>query len=215
MQAAEAPKPCMMIVVRPGPTFDNYKVPKTPNEPPKTGRWSSLDSTSLSSQEAAQIAANIFRNIDFDLGVHTKAARTKETLEIILKNKSVEIIENNTFYEMEIGPLEGKDDDQIIAYFKEYTGYPAEHTKETLPNVWARCGSDIKKGNHCLLDKWHPEIDTFDNFYKSCLPKIMDFALTNLGKTVLVVSHGTPMKSIIAKAKNIPVHSVICNKGSS
>jgi broad specificity phosphatase PhoE len=36
----------------------------------------------------------------------------------------------------------------------------------------------------------------------------------NLGKTLLVVPHGTPMKAVIAEAKGIAIDRVQCNKGS-
>jgi len=68
--------------------------------------------------------------------------------------------------------------------------------------------------NHYMLDIWDSEIDSFASFYPGCLERIQKIAKENLGKTILIVPSGTPMKTPIAHAKNVPVDRVQCEKGS-
>lgn len=209
-----SPHVCVMYVARPGPTDDNYIL--QPNQSKTTGRWSSSDDTPLAPDgiESAFKIAALFKDVVFDKALCSKAYRTKQTAEIILGAKKIEIQEREELYEMEIGPLEGKTSDEIMEFFKKATGYPSEKTKETLPRLWAKRNGELKNGNDCLLDKWHPDIDVFEPFFEQCIDKIINTAKENLGKTLLVVPHGTPMKSIVAKAKNVSVDRVICQKGA-
>lgn len=206
---------CTVYIVRPGPTPDNYVESHSENS--KTGRWSNLDLTALSEEgiKEAKKAAEVFKDIDFHVAYCSKAKRTFDTAKIILDSKDVEIIPDDLFYEMRIGPLAGKTSEQIIELFCQETGYPDPSTKEKLPNLWAkRKGGPLKHGNDCLLDKWHPEIDVFDEFAHQFLERVQKIVNQNLGKNVLIVPHGTPMKAWIAQAWNVPVDTVQCAKGS-
>lgn len=206
---------CVMYIARPGPTPDNYI--ENTEKPCNTSRWSSSDTTALSSEgiESAQRIAEAFKDVNFDSAYCSYAQRTFETAQIILGSRSVEIKPRKKFYEMRIGPTEGKTTEEIIDFFCKETGYPDVSTQDKFPKLWAkRKGDPLKNGNDCLLDDWHPNMDTFDDFSARFMDRIKIVARKNLGKTILIIPHGTPMKAIIAEAKGITSDRVLCAKGS-
>lgn len=210
---------CRIYFARPGTTTDNYI--KSDEPKPTTGRWSSSPETSLTPQglESASKVAAAFKDVKFDKVYCTPTTRARETAAEILKfneqSSHLEIISTSDLNEMELGIFEGKDSEEIIKIFKDQTGYPAPHTKETHPLLWAKRGEGpLKHGNDAMLDKWNSTIDSFATFYPGCLERIQRIAKENLGHTILIVSSGTPAKTPIAHAKNIPVDRIQCEKGS-
>lgn len=207
---------CQVWVVRPGPTADNYLNHSNDKLPPV--RWSSADETPLSNDGVvlAERNAVILKNVHFDAVYCSQAYRTRQTAEIILgQHRNVPITSDPMFYEMKLGPTEGKTPSQIIQLFCEATKYPEPSTQLTLPNLWAkRGGAPLIDSNDAMLDKWRDDMDTFDRFTEEFLPKIKKVALENLGKTLLIVPHGTPMKAIVADAMKTTSDRVKCDKGS-
>lgn len=208
------PQVCTFYVARPGPTADN--IIENNSDKPDTSRWSSSDETALSKDGiiSAHKISDVFKNIHFDKAYCSYAKRTFETAQIILNDKQVQIQPKKKFYEMRIGPTEGKTPDEIRSLFYTETGYPDPSTKEIFPKLWAkRLGQPIEP-NDLFLDKWREDMDTFDEFSKEFIIKLKKLASKNLGQTILIVPHGTPMKAIIAEAKGTTSDRVICAKGS-
>lgn len=200
------PQKCVCYFVRHGQTVDNAD-----------GRWGAGD-PSLNDQgkQEADLIANDLAGILFDKAFASKSLRTKETAEIILKNRTINLKRKNKFSEMKIGPFEGKLTSEIIEYFCQATGYPDPLTKQTLPKLWAKLnGEPIKEANDCLLDPWGFEnTDTFDGFYQKCLEKIKRTAKKNLGKTLLIATHSTVIKTVVAAALKLPIEKIKNKTGS-
>lgn len=205
---------CTLYVVRPGPTSDN--VIENNTDKPNTGRWSSPDETTLSQDgiASARKIAEIFKDISLDKAYCSYAKRTFETAQIILDGKQIEILPRKKFYEMNIGPTEGKTPEEIKEFFYKETGYPNPPTQEKFPKLWAKRQGGPIEANDLFLDHWREDMDTFDDFSYKFLLKLKKLAQENLGKTLLIVPHGTPMKAIVAEAKGVTSDRVICAKGS-
>lgn len=160
---------CMFYVARPGPTADN--IIENNLDKPDTSRWSSSDETALSNDgiiSANKISA-VFKNIHFDKAYCSYAKRTFETAQIILNGQQVEIQPKKKFYEMKIGPTEGKTPEEIKKFFYSETGYPDLSTKERFPKLWAkRLGQPIEP-NDLFLDEWREDMDTLINLAKNLL----------------------------------------------
>lgn len=205
---------CTLYIARPGPTADNIIENNT--DKPDTSRWSSSDETALSKDgmTSAQKIADAFKDIPFDKAYCSYAKRTYETAKIILNDKQVEIQPKKKFYEMKIGPTEGKTPDEIKTFFCKETGYPDLSTKERFPKLWAKRLGQSLEPNDLFLDKWREDMDTFDDFSKEFIVKLKKLVNKHLGQTLLIVPHGTPMKAIIAEAKGTTSDKVTCAKGS-
>lgn len=196
---------CTLYVARPGPTSDNAD-----------RRWSSSDETPLSEDGIAKArkVANAFKDVRFDKVYCSKAKRTSETAEIILDGQAVQIQPENIFYEMDIGPTEGKTPKEIKAFFYQETGYPDLSTRPKFPKLWAKRSGNPIEADDLFLDKWREDMDTFDNFSTQFIIKLKELVHKHLGQKLLIVPHGTPMKAIIAEATGTSSDRVTCLKGS-
>jgi broad specificity phosphatase PhoE len=205
---------CTFYVARPGPTADNIVENNT--DKPDTTRWSSSDETALSKDGiiSAKKIQEVFKNISFDKAYCSYAKRTFETAQIILSDSPVDIEPKQEFYEMNIGPTEGKTPDEIRQFFYQETGYPNRSTQKVFPKLWAKRDGQPIEPNDVFLDKWREDMDTFDAFSKEFILKLKTLAAKHLGQTLLIVPHGTPMKAIIAEAKGTTSDNVTCAKGS-
>lgn len=208
---------CTMYFVRPAATEENYVT----SGQPTTGRWSDSDKPSLVSKKPAEEIGELFKSIRFDACYCSATTRAKETIEEVLKKNEqsadAPIFSTVDLNEMELGKLAGKTVPEQLEYFKRKTGYPHPDAEKIAPKFWAIYQdreTEIKDGNHFLLDKWHPKIDSFDSFYPGALERIQKIAKENLDKVLLISSSGTPMKTPIAHAQGVNVYDVQCPKGS-
>lgn len=206
---------CTIYFGRPGATEDNTD-----------GRWSSADNTPLncSGKSKAYAIRELFNDVNFSTIYTSKARRTIETANIIVYGNSEEPLESpipakrkNKFYEMRIGEFDGKEDKEIVELFCEKTGYPDISTKEKLSKLWAKYNGDLNiKGNDCLLDNWDPlNYDSFDSYAEKSIRRTRRIARKHLGETILVVPHGTPMKTVAAAAYGVTADRVEIGKGGS
>lgn len=209
---------CRLYIARPGPTEDNY----VDSSNLAIGRWSHDDNTPLSSMgvQTAEGIGKMFKGVRFNYAYCSTAVRTIETAKIILgqsHNHGVTIYRSDNFYEMEIGPLAGKTDKEIIDFFYEQSQYQTLTNKQkqmAFPKLWEKRQGGPICGNDCLLDEWHADLDNFDDFNEEFLPALNATIQDHLGQTLLVVPHGTPMKAIIGKAWNVASHRIKCEKGA-
>lgn len=195
---------CVVYYARPGNTEDN-----------SSGKWSSADDTPLTEQSviAAIKMAEELSNVKFDAVYCSKAERTRQTAEIIAKDITPTVV--NCLYEMEIGPFEAMTPSEIVSFFKKETDYPSEESKKRLPKLWERKNGADPIANECLLDrKWHLQIDNFDDFCDSIQEEIKSIFKENIGKTILLVGHGTPGKYVLSLAKNVHVIELECKKAA-
>lgn len=195
---------CTVYYARPGNSADNVN-----------GRWSGPDQTPLSEDgvKAAEKMAKEFSGVVFDQVYCSKAQRTIQTAQIIAQSIVPRPLE--CLYEMQIGPLEQMDPSEIALYFKQTTGYPSETSKAALPKLWERKKGEDPTANECLLDRgWHPQIDNFDDFCEKIRPELLALFKENIGKTILLVGHGTPGKYILSLAKKVAVIDVENKKGA-
>lgn len=208
---------CTIYFVRPGPTDDNSKIPPTEANP--NGGWSHADETPLNEggKNDAQIIGELFKNVKFNGCYASKAKRTRQTAKLILKKnlvtRPIEKSKHEALYEMRLGKTEGKDTDQIIAMFKEATGYPSPDSIERCPKTWAKRKGKELQPNDVFLDEW-AEIDNFDDFSKKCNADIDKIASENLDKTLLFVPHGTPIKAMIGAALGLTSDRVKVGRGA-
>lgn len=210
----ETPQVCTLYVARPGPTPDN--VVESNAEKPDTSRWSSADTIALS-EEGVASARNIaekFKDVLFYTAFCSYAQRTFQTAQIILEGKRVAIQPKKKFYEMRIGPTEGKTPEEIINFFCEETRYPESSTRKKFPKLWAKRQGKPIQANDVFLDPWRNDMDTFDAFSREFIFKLKKLVSQYPGKTLLVVPHGTPMKAIFAQAQGITTDRVMCAKGA-
>jgi phosphoserine phosphatase len=204
---------CTLYVARPGPTSDN--IVDSNAEKPDTSRWSSSDETALTKDgiTSAEAIRDAFKDIHFNGAYCSRAKRTYDTAKIILGDQKIEIKPRKKFYEMRIGPTAGMTPEDIKKYFLAETEY-TNYTKERFPKLWAKRQGGPIEANDIHLDKWRDDIDTFDDFSAKFIERIKKFTAKNLGKTLLIVPHGTPMKAMIAEAKGTTSDRVNCAKGS-
>lgn len=200
------PTSCLIYFVRHGQTDDNAQK-----------NWSGDDLKPLNEigiQEIEKVCEDL-KNVSFDRALNSATLRTYQTAQIILKDRRLMSCEDPSFNEMRIGPFKRMSHNEIIAFFCQQTHYPHPSTKTSLPQLWKKLnGEPILDPNDCLLDQWRPDVDSFEDFQKKALVNIQKLANENLGKTLLVVTHSTYIKSAANMCTQAPI-SLLKNKTGS
>lgn len=132
----------------------------------------------------AEAAIEEYKDIQFDICFCSPLKRARETAEIFLKNRNIQIIYDDRLKEMSFGIYEGVDnirkmpDCPINTLFDDPENYKGVPDGETFEQLFQRTGGFIEE--------------------------IIKPALKD-NKNILVIAHGGVNLSIIAQLKNIPL----------
>lgn len=129
-------------------------------------------------------ASEKYADIHFDVCFCSPLVRARETAEIFLKGRDIEIITDDRLKEMSFGIYEGIQnsfdipDCPVNVLFWTPEKYGGVEGGETLEELYARTGEFLR-------DKVYPLIEE--------------------GKDVLIIGHGAMNSSILCQVKNVPV----------
>ena len=104
-------------------------------------------------KELAEITADAIKDIPFDIVYSSPLIRAKETAEILVKKRNLEIHEDNRLLEMSFGEGEGESLPEIHAHpemkLHNFIHNPGNYTPpvggETFEELYARCKSFIEE----------------------------------------------------------------------
>ncbi len=135
-------------------------------------------------RKMARKAAEEYKNIRFDICFTSPLIRARETAEILLEGRNIEIIPDNRLVEMSFGIYEGTEnsfqipDCPINTLFWKPAEYKGVDGAETLQELFSRTGNFLKNEAEPRLAK---------------------------GQNVLIVGHGAMNCSIVCQRKNLPI----------
>lgn len=132
-------------------------------------------------REMARKAAKEYKRVDFDICFCSPLCRAKETAELLLDGREVEIITDSRLTEMCFGVYEGtayspdNTESPIYQFFNSPESYSGVESGETFDELFSRTGAFLKE---------------------AVMPRI------EKGENVLIVAHGAVNSSIICRLKN-------------
>lgn len=136
-------------------------------------------------KELALITSEAMKDIPFDIVYSSPLIRARETAEILVKNRSLEIYENDLLMEMSFGEGEG----------------------ESLPEIHAHPEMKLHKFIH-NPDEYIPPAggETFEDLYARCKNFIENFIIPAEKKynCMLLVGHGALIRGMIHYITNRP-----------
>ncbi len=121
-----------------------------------------------------------FANIHFDAVYSSDLIRAKRTAEFIKAERQLEVKTSELLRERNFGHFEGKNRADLIAEYKE-----------EFDRLDALVGRDK------LYFKPHETWEDIDTLLARFVTVLREIALANLGKTVLVVCHGSIMRAFL------------------
>ena len=133
-------------------------------------------------KEAAKKLAKKLSNVKFDIIFSSTSNRTKNTIELIAKKNNLQIVQLEELCEM---------------YFGDYDGWKWEDVNRIDPTIKQR-------QNEINEISGMPNQESMENASKRmyrCIKKICD---KNLGKTILVCSHGVVIEGFLRIITKIP-----------
>jgi len=135
--------------------------------------------------ELANITADALKDISFDIVYSSPLIRARETAEILIKNRNLEIHEDIRLVEMSFGEGEG----------------------ESLPEIHAHPEMKLHNFIH-NPGEYTPPIggETFEELYKRCKSFIEEIIIPSETKynTMLIVGHGALIRGFIHNINNRP-----------
>ena len=129
----------------------------------------------------AQARAVEFKDIQFDAVYSSDLIRAKRTAELIKAERNLEVKTSELLRERNYGHFDGKNREELLAEYKEvFDEYEqiANH-EEKLRYNFGGAAEDI------------------DILVSRFIRALREIALANLGKTVLVVAHGSVMRAFL------------------
>ena len=123
----------------------------------------------------AKILAAYLQGTHFDIIMSSPAGRARQTAEIIRANRNQEVLVNNAFAEINLGPWEGK----------YYYDMELEQT-------------ELYKAFWNSPDKYKPEYgESFAEVGSRTICALQELVRLYRGKTILIVSHAVAIKSLL------------------
>lgn len=136
-------------------------------------------------KELGYITANALKDIPFDIVYSSPLIRAKETAEILVKNRNLEIHEDMRLVEMSFGEGEG----------------------ESLPEIHTHPEMKLYNFIHSPGEYTPPAGgETFEDLYKRCKSFIEEIIIPSEKKynTMLIVGHGALIRGFIHNINNRP-----------
>ncbi len=133
-------------------------------------------------REMARKAAQEYKDVHFDICFCSPLLRARETAEIVLAGRNIEIRTDERLVEMSFGIYEGvkdayqKKDSPVYTFFKDPLHYEGAENGETFEELFARTGEFLKTEIEPRLEK---------------------------GEDILIVGHGAMNSSIICQRKKL------------
>lgn len=131
-------------------------------------------------RKQAEEAADLFKDINFDAVFSSDLVRAKNTAEIIKLNRNLAVNTTKLLRERFFGKYEGLPGEKMMRENKQ--------TFEKLATL-----SEKEKLNFRLYDSYETEAEIAGRMFRF----LREIGATFLGKTVLVVSHGAIMRSLL------------------
>lgn len=135
-----------------------------------------------SGRHVARLTAEGLKDVPFDLAFCSPLCRAKETAEIILNGRNIELIEDERIIEMGFGPYEAKDmhnlDERMQIFFRHPEQYDVPEGAESFEAVLEREQSFLGElcGNPDYRDK-----------------------------TILIATHGAALSGMVCLIKQNPI----------
>lgn len=136
-------------------------------------------------KELGHITADALKDIPFDIVYSSPLIRAKETAEILVKNRNLEIHEDHRLVEMSFGEGEGESLPEIHAHPEMKLHNFIHNPREYTPPVGG---------------------ETFEELYDRCKSFIKDIIIPSENKynTMLIVGHGALIRGFIHNINNRP-----------
>lgn len=137
-----------------------------------------------SGREMAKETALKYKDIHFDICFCSPLVRARETAELFLAGRNIDIVIDERLREMSFGKYEGTEkcysipDCPVNVLFQTPEKYKGVEGGETMEELFARTGEFLSEKVYPLLE---------------------------LGKDVVIVGHGAMNCSILCQVKNLPV----------
>lgn len=102
-------------------------------------------------RELARKTGEGMKDIPIDLVITSPLIRARETAELVMQGRGIEMIENAQIQEMNFGEYEGRPSDEeptasiLRAFFKNPGAYPPPETGESIPQLLTRTGRFLEE----------------------------------------------------------------------
>ena len=102
-------------------------------------------------RELARKTGEGMKDIPIDLVITSPLIRARETAELVMQGRAVEVIENAQIQEMNFGEYEGRPSDEeptasiLRAFFKNPGAYPPPEKGESIPQLLTRTGKFLEE----------------------------------------------------------------------
>lgn len=130
----------------------------------------------------AELTREGLKDIKFDVAYCSPLCRAKETAQIVLRGRDIELIEDARIIEMGFGPYEGKDmrniDEKVRVFFEEPESYEVPEGAESFEEILGREKS--------FLDELCAN------------PKYQD-------SNILIATHGAALRGLMAVIEEKPI----------
>ncbi|NDI35375.1 histidine phosphatase family protein [Chengkuizengella sediminis] len=131
--------------------------------------------TSLGIQQAEWLGESL-NETAIDIIYTSSSGRTRETAKLVRNQREIEIIPSDVLKEINMGEWEG----QIISELEQK--YPEQHHAFwKTPHLYESMGGE-----------------TFQDLHNRVIPFVKDILLKHKGKTILIVTHGLTLKTIMS-----------------
>lgn len=138
-------------------------------------------------KEELRVVAENFKNIHFDAVFSSDLNRALQTAEILKAHRELAIKATAMLREKHYGIYEGKSYDE----YKEVVKHVFPELKEGFKIFWTK-----EKFNY----RPHDSVETYSEAGTRYITELREIALGYVGKRVMVVGHGSGLRSFIVKA---------------
>lgn len=138
-------------------------------------------------EKQAQQLTQMLAHVPFKVAFSSDLSRAFRTAEIVLHNRPIKIEKTPLLRERFMGSFEGKKWIELDNCLKPQVSHVCQ-----LPK------------NDYLAYQWHPEIETSSTVFCRFKTILDQIVYNNLGETVLIVSHGALIRSVLEHIELIP-----------
>jgi broad specificity phosphatase PhoE len=170
---------CTIYLVRHGESLGNVSLEKWIFEVQKTALGSNL--TKLGEKQALAVSTKL-KKVHFDAIFSSHLLRAKRTAEIIGQDRKMAVIAKEALQERKKGKLGGKSKEEL--------------TKE-LGNNFLYGNPDALTEEEMWKFRLFEDMESAEEAFGRFITALREIAIAYSGKTVLVVSHGNVMRSLL------------------